>query len=111
MGSIIVGKRRFYDDVDDSHCAIDLFIFYVSAVLYAPFCAYLNPDVHIFAVPVLLLIPHGLVVDADCTTSMMTPTTEWCDLLIFSHVRALLYAPFFCTFMNPMCSCTVWLCH
>ena len=51
------------------------------------------PGVHMYGVPVLLLIPHGLVVDADCTTSMMMPTTEWCYWLIFSHVRALLYAP------------------
>ena len=78
-GSIIDGKRHFNDDADDSHCAIDLIIFYVSAVLYAPFCAYLKPGVHMYGVPVLLLIPHGLVVDADCTTSMMMPTTEWCD--------------------------------
>ena len=34
------------------------------------------PGVHMYGVPVSLLIPHGLVVDADCTTSMMMPTTE-----------------------------------
>ena len=52
------------------------------------------PDVHMYGVSVSLILHHGLVADVVCSTSMMMPTTEWCDWLIFSHVRALLYAPF-----------------
>ncbi len=75
MGSIIVGERRFYDDVDDSHCAINLFIFYVSALLYALFLHIYEPDVDIFAVPVSPILHLGLVADVVCTSSMTMLTT------------------------------------
>ena len=63
-------------------------------------------------VAVSLLIRHGFVAEADCTTGVMMPTTEWCDGLIFSYyVPAFLYAPFLCRLVNPMRICIACPCH
>ncbi len=64
---------------------VQLTYFFFSCPLYCMphFVHIYIPDVHMYGVSVSLILHHGLVADVVCSTSMMMPTTEWCDWLIY----------------------------